>query len=103
VWGDAPVWSYAWTNRGIPWTRKRPERVGASPADESAYGVRDLTGSVSEHALGQPAPPFRYGSIRGGNWFNTDEIWGRIATRNGLLPENTARNTGFRLAAEPAR
>jgi formylglycine-generating enzyme required for sulfatase activity len=102
VWGGYPMWCFAWTARGIftdRGERKTPAAVGAAPADESAYGIRDLTGSVSEHALGETARPFRYQSIRGGNWLETDEIWGRIATRNGRLPEGSSRNTGIRIVA----
>ncbi|MBN1417187.1 MAG: SUMF1/EgtB/PvdO family nonheme iron enzyme, partial [Planctomycetes bacterium] len=100
VWGDYPLWYYSWTYRGIFWRSKTPEDVGLSSADESVYGVRDLTGSVSEHAIGRPSPPFRYESLRGGNWFNTDDTFGRVATRNGRLPWKSGHNTGFRLVAE---
>ncbi|MBN1443577.1 MAG: SUMF1/EgtB/PvdO family nonheme iron enzyme, partial [Planctomycetes bacterium] len=101
VWGDYPIWSYAWTRRGYAGVSARLEEVLVSPADESVYGVRDLTGSVSEHAIGRPCPPYTYRSLRGGNWFNTDEYYGRIATRNGLPRSGAAMSTGFRLVAVP--
>ncbi|MBI4605072.1 MAG: SUMF1/EgtB/PvdO family nonheme iron enzyme, partial [Planctomycetes bacterium] len=100
VWGDYPVWSFAWIHRGIHRREKQPEEVGWAPADESVYGVRDLAGSVSEHAVGQPSRPYRYSSVRGGNWFNTDEYYARAATRNGILPEGRAQSIGFRVAGE---
>jgi serine/threonine protein kinase/formylglycine-generating enzyme required for sulfatase activity len=100
VWGDYPCWSFAWVRRGISRRPVEPEEVGFMTTDESVYGVRDLTGSVSEYAVGQPSLPYRYASVRGGNWFHTDEYYGRAATRNGLVPDGTAESTGFRLVAE---
>ncbi len=106
VWGSYPIWSFSWSNKGLYRESKTPPgSVGISPLDESVFGVRDLAGSVSEHTSGrtQPEQGYRYTSIRGGNFYNTDDFWFRIATRNGILPENSGVNTGLRLAAEPAK
>jgi hypothetical protein len=51
---DYPLVSFAWVFAGIPQREKYVEVVGYAPFDESVYGVRDMTGSVSEHALGRP-------------------------------------------------
>ena len=100
VWGDYPQWSFAWVYRGISRRPVEPEEVGFVVTDESVHGVRDLTGSVSEHAVGKPSPPYNYASVRGGNWSDTDEYYGRAATRNGLLPAGTLESTGFRVVAD---
>ena len=100
VWGDYPLVSFAWVFAGIPQREKYVEVVGYAPFDESVYGVRDMTGSVSEHALGRPLARYSFSSTRGGNWDSVDEYYSRAATRNGLLPWSFARGTGFRLVAE---
>jgi serine/threonine protein kinase/formylglycine-generating enzyme required for sulfatase activity len=104
VWGNYPIWSFTWSAKGLNKEIKSfPTRAGIYPLDESVFGVRDLDGSVSEHTTGrtQSEQKYRYTSLRGGNFYNTDDFYFRLATRNGRLPENPGFNTGFRLAADP--
>ena len=77
-----------------------PDVVAFAPIDESVFGVRDLAGSVEEHMLGRPAKRFRFRSRRGGGFYLTDAFNYRIATRNGMNPENARWGLGFRVVAE---
>jgi serine/threonine protein kinase/formylglycine-generating enzyme required for sulfatase activity len=98
VWGNYPVWSFCCSTRG-----KRGSQLPAVesyPLDESVFGVRDLGGGVSEYTLDKIDEGFRFVSRRGGNTYDTDELWIHIASRNGIFPEFSAVNTGFRLVAE---
>jgi formylglycine-generating enzyme required for sulfatase activity len=59
-----------------------------------------MAGSVSEFTVDRPSARYRYRSVRGANWFNTDVDYDRAASRNGRMPEGTGTNTGFRLVIE---
>ncbi len=100
VWGNYPLWSFSWTFRGIHWRKKEIIPVGLSPFDESVYGARDLIGSVSELVSDRPSSRYLFCSVRGGNWFDTDENYGPVPARNGLLPWVPAQYAGFRLVGE---
>jgi formylglycine-generating enzyme required for sulfatase activity len=100
VWGDTLVWSFCWCSKGTSVHNKRPGPVGASPLDESVYGVRDLSGSVSETTTTRPNSSEPYISRRGGNWRTTDAFYFRIATRNGIYPEGGDPGMGIRLVAD---
>jgi formylglycine-generating enzyme required for sulfatase activity len=76
--------------------------VGVSPADESVFGVRDLSGSVSEYTTGTPTDRPTIVSFRGGNWITIDGFFHRLATRNGRSRTTGGRELGFRLVAELA-
>jgi serine/threonine protein kinase/formylglycine-generating enzyme required for sulfatase activity len=109
VWGEHLVWSFCLSLRGDYRLVRRfgPPRVmrpvGASPLDESVFGVRDLAGSLREWTSDRTHPPFRYVSNRGGSWDSFDEFYFRVATRNGLYPESYSLEIGFRLVADVDR
>jgi len=101
VWGDLLVWSFCRSDRGlVPEERVRfPDSRGAFPIDESVFGIRDLTGSVVEFAVGRPAAGKRYRSCRGGDWSKSSEYRFRSDARFGVLPESTRTSAGVRLVA----
>ena len=98
VWGDYLLFGFCRSLKGVEGSGT-PEVVGAYPFDESVYGVRDLTGSVSEFTSDRTDG--RFVSLRGGNWYETNAYFLRIANRNGILPEEDAFTLGIRLVAEP--
>ena len=100
IWGDYLVWSFCRSARGIfplPGSGKR----GLQPFDESVFGIRDLAGSGCEHTLGVTIAGSRYRAYRGGSWGQEDAEPFRIATRNGILPNQTLSYLGVRLVAVP--
>ncbi|MEM7261157.1 MAG: SUMF1/EgtB/PvdO family nonheme iron enzyme [Planctomycetota bacterium] len=99
VWGDYPLFTFANTNLGMPPGSRRPAPVGSYPSDESVYGVRDLTGSVSEPTLTSRDSKRSFLIRRGGNWWNADEYLLRASNRNGTLPTAGAIDCGIRLVA----
>ncbi len=76
-----------------------PEPVGAYPVDDSAYGVRDMAGGVSEWCQDwhDEMPQLRV--LRGGAWA-FGEIHCRVASRAGDQPRSTGPFYGFRVAIE---
>jgi serine/threonine protein kinase/formylglycine-generating enzyme required for sulfatase activity len=104
VWGDHPVWTFAWCYPSIRRDRPRlPSVVGRCPTDESVWGVRDLAGSAEELTSDRPNPRVRLISRRGGSWDGVSVETLRIATRNSMLPETRSRQSGIRLVAELER
>src|SRR5262249_892225 len=98
VWGTYPGWSFCCSKA---WRKRVPTPTGSFPLDESVFGVRDLAGSVSENTSGEIRDQERvFVSRRGGNFFEPDELWIHIATRNGIRADRSALQTGFRLVAD---
>jgi formylglycine-generating enzyme required for sulfatase activity len=100
VWGDYPVWSYCWSHKGIYRDKILPGAAGASPLDESVYGIRDLAGSISEHTTGKTSERYSYTVYRGGNFRTTDDYFFHISNRFGRPPWNPGTDTGIRLVAD---
>lgn len=98
VWGDYPLLSFCWSQPGTVSPGGVPP--GIVPLDESVFGVRDLEGSVREHTTGIPHEALRHRTSRGGSYDETSEVYFRLASRNGFLPESWKRSLGFRLAAD---
>jgi serine/threonine-protein kinase len=111
-WGDYadPTWC---TNRlAFPGGGVHYEAVGARPADETPYGVRDMAGSVLEwtasrmsvhgdHASGERVRVVDGGEESEEAWLGRTATW-RVAVRGGsLLHDLNAARCGFRLPADP--
>jgi serine/threonine-protein kinase len=87
-------------SRGIGGRSSVLERIGLFPADESAFGARDMAGVVRNWTSSEAAN----GStriIKGGSWMNP-AAWCRAATRSGTAPSDVNGFSGFRLAASRA-
>jgi serine/threonine-protein kinase len=99
-WGDQfdPTFcKMALSRPGTP----APEEVGAFPADESPYGVRDLAGGVADWVASWHDEARAARVIRGG-WYGGSAVFCRAARRQGAGPETVVTGTGFRLAKSPA-
>jgi formylglycine-generating enzyme required for sulfatase activity len=96
VWGDYLVWSHCVSLRGN--FRRTLLDVGASPADESVFGVRDMAGSVAELTSDRTSGSFV--SYRGGFYDSPDDYTFRAATRYGVLPDVTWSRLGIRLVVD---
>ncbi|MCE9582341.1 MAG: SUMF1/EgtB/PvdO family nonheme iron enzyme [Planctomycetes bacterium] len=76
----------------------RPMPAGSFAADESVYGVRDLSGGAATWCLNlfDPALP-RVRAVRGGSW-GASPAQAHAAMRQSLHPANASLLVGFRLA-----
>ncbi|MEK7468514.1 MAG: bifunctional serine/threonine-protein kinase/formylglycine-generating enzyme family protein [Planctomycetota bacterium] len=76
----------------------RPMPAGSFAADESVYGVRDLSGGASTWCLNlfDPALP-RVRAVRGGSW-GASPAQAHAAVRQSLHPASASLLVGFRLA-----
>jgi formylglycine-generating enzyme required for sulfatase activity len=100
---DGRVFAYAdereWTcfkgARSRPYN-PAPEAVGLFPEDESPFGVRDLTGSVSEWTADwvESGGVFR---VKGSSWGSQDIDDDRIDARRTLAPSRASSTVGVRL------
>ncbi|HEV8324440.1 MAG TPA: bifunctional serine/threonine-protein kinase/formylglycine-generating enzyme family protein [Myxococcota bacterium] len=114
-------WGDGWDPRFCKMRESRPglgqpEPVGAFPADESVYGVRDLAGGMRtwaadvqgvlgataaagelEPAPGAPRESAGLRAVRGGSWFNAANHC-RAASRNIVSALYRASVVGLRLA-----
>ena len=113
VWGNVMDWGACDNYLYQQSYRRRlsADLVGASPLDESVFGVRDLAGSVQEFTSsrieerlsgsvrGGSAEEF-YPSLRGGSWKPpASPQYYRIACRSYQFP-TYGPGIGFRLVAE---
>ncbi|MBI4604114.1 MAG: protein kinase [Planctomycetes bacterium] len=100
VWGSIPVWNYCCSF--LAKIEGGPDLVeaGASPFDESVFGVRDLAGSVSEHTDGRPASKLRNRAYRGGSSRDPDDLYFHVASRNSIAPWMAFLKSGLRLVVE---
>ncbi len=74
----------------------RPAPVGAFPADESPYGVRDLAGNAAEWTVtGDDATEY---AVKGGSW-TSDETYARAFSRDLDRPGEIDDENGVRLVA----
>ena len=104
VWGNYPIWSFCSSVKGnYRESKGPPETIGRYPMDESVYGVRDMAGSMYEPTSDKTTRRYRYTSLRGGNWYTTEDQYFRIANRNGRTPESAGIDCGLRLVAELGR
>ncbi len=104
VYGDEREWLYFKGARSRAF-HPAPEPVGLFAADESVFGVRDLTGSVAEWTAGVSERE-RVVWIKGHSWGSQVEEDDRIAARQALSPDQVGSTTGIRLIArvlEPMR
>jgi serine/threonine-protein kinase len=75
-----------------------PRAAGGFPADESVYGIRDLTGGASTWCLNLSDPEVVMArAARGGSW-GAPPTQAHAAFRQSLNPDLASRLTGFRLA-----
>ncbi len=103
VWGDYMVWNFCSSMAGNHRKKKTPSVAGSCPLDESVFGAQDLMGSVSELTTDTPRYGYDFQTRKGGNWGSVDEVYFRIASRNGWRPDRRSMHNGIRLVAEPER
>jgi eukaryotic-like serine/threonine-protein kinase len=102
AFGDEHDASYAHCNASLK-GKLTPLPVGSFPADESPYGVRDMTGGVGTWCLNSASAPYReWRSIRGGSW-STVGAGGRSGLRIGNVPTRTSWALGIRLCVNAVR
>lgn len=82
-------------------TKMLYEPYGQFPADESPYGVRDMTGGLSEwcRMLKATSPDQR--PLRGGAYAHSSMVTFRAATRYSGSRYTTGEHVGYRLVARP--
>jgi hypothetical protein len=98
AWGSYLVWSFCSSDSGN--VVREVDPVASHAMDESVFGIRDLTGSVSEPTPGLTREGYRYVSFRGGSWYDTEEVYFHLATRTGRFPESAYPENGVRLVLE---
>jgi hypothetical protein len=75
--------------------------VGTFEADESPYGVRDLTGGAQCWVLNTGNATYReWRILKGGAWSSAGSTQ-RLASKVGSLPSNVFWSLGFRLVVRP--
>ena len=74
-----------------------PEPVGAFPADESPYGVRDMAGGSRDWTSSTLGGEMRV--VRGGAW-NVTSLFCRLGFRYAYLPHDVYTNVGLRPARD---
>jgi serine/threonine-protein kinase len=95
---------FPWGNRfdfgfvEVDLERSMPPPVGSAPKDESPYGVRDLTASVSELCEDRRDDQGTLKAVRGGSWLLDLEVYFRPAMRYYAGFGATSASTGFRVA-----
>jgi serine/threonine protein kinase/formylglycine-generating enzyme required for sulfatase activity len=100
-WGDKFEFTYCKCARSRPGPVS-PEPVGAYPADESPYGVRDMAGGVREWCETNTDPLMGMHAIRGGSWAHFYTV-SRCASRFHDSAYIASYVYGFRIAsAAPA-
>ncbi len=99
AWGNYLVWQFCLSANASHDSHLAPS-VGLSPLDESVYGIRDLTGSVSEHIGELALFDSKMFLVRGGNFNVTDERDFRAASRDQSLSYHQWEHIGFRVAAD---
>jgi formylglycine-generating enzyme required for sulfatase activity len=95
VYGDEREWLCFKGVRSRP-THPAPEPIGLFPEDESVFGVRDLTGSVSEWTSGFHAER-RVFWVKGHSWGSRVHGDDRIEARQAARPAEERSTTGIRL------
>ena len=95
AYGDEREWLHFKGPRSRPWN-PAPEPVGLFDDDESVYGVRDLSGSVSEWTADWDGEGGVFW-IKGGAWVNPVPELDRIAARRALPPATVGSAVGVRL------
>jgi len=98
-WGNQFDWSFVNGGRSRP-GRPRMEAIGAYPADESPYGVRDLAGAMREWCFDLDDLNLQR-HVRGGTWGGLEPVYFRSATRGYYLPNSASANLGFRPVRTP--
>lgn len=107
---------YPWGNEFDPWRCNSAESgkhgttpIGTySPGGDSVFGLSDVIGNVWEWTSSRMLPYPYNGEpaieqtglpcvVRGGAWYYSQKM-ARCACREGLLPEYSSNNLGFRLA-----
>ena len=102
VWGNYLIANFFWSYNAFSDPKSNKHVTGnVFSTDESVYGIRDLAGSLREFTRSKALPRYNYVSLRGGNFRTTDEYESRIATRNGLPPDEADIRVGIRLIAIP--
>ncbi len=102
AFGDESDAAYAHCNASVK-GKVTPLPVGSFPADESPYGIRDLTGGVGTWCLNSAPVPYReWRAIRGGSW-STTPAGGRAGLRIGNVSVRTSWALGFRLCVNVHR
>ncbi|MCU0722796.1 MAG: bifunctional serine/threonine-protein kinase/formylglycine-generating enzyme family protein [Planctomycetes bacterium] len=96
-WGDKFDFTYCKCARSRPGPVS-PEPVGAYPADESPYGVRDMAGGVREWCETTTDPLMGMHAIRGGSWAHFYTV-SRCASRFHDSAYIASYVYGFRLAS----
>jgi serine/threonine protein kinase/formylglycine-generating enzyme required for sulfatase activity len=98
VWGDYLAWSHCCSRLGR--IMGYPALAGASPFDDSVFGIRDMNGNVGEHTEDITIPGQPYRAYRGGSYLDIDELYFHLGSRNGIFPDRTGGGFGLRLAAD---
>ncbi len=101
-------WGNSWNSRycknplshGDPDREPTPESVGAYPADESPYGIRDLAGGAREWCADSDADLKGWYSVRGGSWSIVEEFWFRASSGTRLRGDSVKSSCGIRVVKE---
>ena len=95
-WGDEfwPEWVSSCFAQPVP----QPEPVESYPIDESAFGILDLAGSVSEWSDTWADQRKVARLLAGGSWAAGDRTSFRAFSRETASPDFSDGRTGFRLA-----
>ncbi len=105
-WGNYLIWDFCSSRSSHPLhiykgteypLSEYVDLIGSYPSDESIYAVRDMAGSVMEWTSGKTKPGYKFQSYRGGGYEQVDEYMFRCATRNGLYPNQSKYDLGFRM------
>jgi len=95
-WGSMFDWTFAQGGRSRPAPHKL-EKVGSYPRDESPYGVRDMSGSVSEWTSDGDE---NGRLVCGGSWVHTDARHMIATSLSQMGPDARDVYLGFRLVRE---
>ncbi|NUN49035.1 MAG: SUMF1/EgtB/PvdO family nonheme iron enzyme [Candidatus Brocadiae bacterium] len=83
--------------------RMSPLPVGSFPADESPFGVRDLSGGIETWCANAPEVPYRnWRCLRGGAWGSSSPL-ARAGYRHGTVPTHLFWRYGVRMVVRPSR
>ena len=78
--------------------RRTSSRVGRKPEDVSAFGLRDMTGNVSEWVADWHGPAKTHRVVKGASWKSSAATAPDVNTRGRLATTSRSISVGFRCA-----